>query len=534
MCNSYLHKLQRHCGERLQAIRRSDSLTPNMTAARRQAKPSTRKAEITSPRARDWADRAEALIQKRSYAAAMRLLCAATDKKHVSPEARLKLARCQFHLGDVSSALKGLRRVATASAELRQAALEKLAVYCPGSPSLDNAGILKERRRWARLAERAEGQGHCAPNATPTRGRRLRVGYVSAFFADRNWMKPVWGMLDAHDRQEFEIHLFLDGGLPEKRYGYAPNEADHVHVLDKTTNEEAAQLIGREQLDILADLNGFSYPRRLGVFMRKPAPVQVGWFNTFATSGMKAFDFAIGDDVALPREEERFYTERILRVRGSYLAFSVRYPVPDVVDPPSAESRSITFGCLAPQYKMIPDVIAVFAEILSAAPGARLLLKNTCLTDPGNRAIVRDLFRRRGISRRQLVCEGPAEHFKFLKTYDRIDIALDTFPYSGGTTTMEALWQGVPVLTFPGDRWVSRISSSLLRAARLHEWICESRKKYVRRAIELARGSDTPAQLAVLRRSMRKRLSAALVCDFEDLCRQLEVHYRNIAGTRNV
>jgi predicted O-linked N-acetylglucosamine transferase (SPINDLY family) len=125
------------------------------------------------------------------------------------------------------------------------------------------------------------------------------------------------------------------------------------------------------------------------------------------------------------------------------------------------------------------------------------------------------------------------EHFEFLKTYDRIDIALDTIPYSGGTTTMEALWQGVPVLTFPGDRWVSRISSSLLRAARLHQWICESRKKYVRRAIELARGSDTPAQLAVLRRSMRKRLGAAPACDSENLCRQVEVHYRNIAGAKN-
>jgi predicted O-linked N-acetylglucosamine transferase (SPINDLY family) len=504
-----------------------------MTAAIRRAKPSAGKAEITSPRAPDWADRAEALIQKRSYAAAMRLLRAATDKKHVFPETRLKLARCQFHLGDVSSALKGLRRVATASAELRRAALEKLAVYCPDSPCLDNAGILKERRRWARLVERAEGRGHCAPIATSTRGRRLRIGYVSAFFADRNWMKPVWGMLDAHDRQDFEIHLFLDGGLPEKQYGYAPNEGDHVHALDKTTNEEAAQLISGERLDILVDLNGFSYPRRLGLFMRKPAPAQVGWFNTFATSGMKAFDFAIGDDVVLPREEERFYTERILRVRGSYLAFSVKYPVPDVVDPPSAESKGITFGCLAPQYKIVPDMIAAFAEILCAAPGARLLLKNTCLTDPGNRAIVRGLFRRRGISRRQLVCEGPVEHFEFLKTYDRIDIALDTIPYSGGTTTMEALWQGVPVLTFPGDRWVSRISSSLLRAARLHEWICESRKKYVRHAIELAKGSDTPAQLAVLRRSMRKRLTAAPICDFEDLCRQVEIHYQNIAGAKN-
>jgi protein O-GlcNAc transferase len=198
----------------------------------------------------------------------------------------------------------------------------------------------------------------------------------------------------------------LDGGLPEKQYGYAPDEGDHIHTLDKTTNEEAPQLISREQLDILVDPNGSSYPRRLGVFMRKPAPAQVGWFNTFASRGMKAFDFAIGDDVVLPREEERFYTERILRVRGSYLAFSVKYPVPDVVDPPSAESKGTTFGCLAPQYKIVPDVIDAFAKILCAAPGARLQLKKHVPYRPwkpcdcaGSLQQARDLAKAAGVRR---------------------------------------------------------------------------------------------------------------------------------------
>jgi Tetratricopeptide repeat len=140
MCTNFGTLAANNC----RPINRNETLTPNMTAARRRAKPSAGKADITSPRTRDWADRAEALIQKRSYAAAMRLLRAATDKKHVFPETRLKLARCQFHLGDVSSALKGLRRVATASAELRRAALEKLAVYCPGSPNLYSGKVEAE------------------------------------------------------------------------------------------------------------------------------------------------------------------------------------------------------------------------------------------------------------------------------------------------------------------------------------------------------------------------------------------------------
>jgi len=174
-------------------------------------------------------------------------------------------------------------------------------------------------------------------------------------------------------------------------------------------------------------------------------------------------------------------------------------------------------------------VTATFARILRAVPGARLLLKNICMENAENRAAVRARFLRHGISGNQLVCEGPAEHFAFLKTYDRIDVALDTFPYNGGTTTMEALWQGVPVLTFPGGRWVSRISSSLLQAAGLGEWICSSRRSFLRRAIALARSPDTAARLSLLRAGLRDRLLASPACDVRGLCRQLEGHYRAMA-----
>ncbi|HXQ80369.1 MAG TPA: tetratricopeptide repeat protein [Opitutaceae bacterium] len=478
-------------------------------------------------------EKAIELARDGAYAAALPLLRRALSGPKPDPELRLSLALAYFHLGCVEAALRELRRAAKSGGpEVRRAALRKIAVYIPGAPKAGNAQILRARRQWALLEARAESPRLPARAPSRTPRRKLRIGYVSAFLGYRNWMKAVWGMLDAHDRRAFEIHLFLDRGLPDRRHGYVPHKSDRIHALDNLSNEAAAKRVAAAKVDILVDLSAYSYPSRLGLFLRKPAPIQVGWFALHATSGIDAFDYAIVDEVALPAREERFCAEHIVRVSGCYVAFAVPYTVPRVVAPPCARSGRITFGCLAPQYKLTDEVTATFARILRAVPGARLLLKNICMENAENRAAVRARFLRHGISGNQLVCEGPAEHFAFLKTYDRIDVALDTFPYNGGTTTMEALWQGVPVLTFPGGRWVSRISSSLLQAAGLGEWICSSRRSFLRRAIALARSPDTAARLSLLRAGLRDRLLASPACDVRGLCRQMEDQYRAMAGRR--
>ncbi len=490
-------------------------------------------AKLPKRRAESPGKRAIKLVRRGAYADALPLLRRATEGSSPAAELRLSLARCHFQLGDIQAALRELRRVSQSrDPEVRRAALGKIAVCIPGAPNAGNAQILKARRKWARLAAKVEAPRLPPPAPRRMPRRKLRIGYVSAFLAFRNWMKPVWGTLDAHDRRAFEIHLFLDRGLPDRRHGYVPHKADSIHAMDNLSNAAAAKRVAAARIDILVDLNAYSHTDRLGLFLRKPAPIQVGWFNTFATSGIDAFDYAVADWATLPSREERFCTERILRVSGSYLAFAVLYRVPKVVPPPCVRSGRITFGCLAPQYKMTDEVIATFAGILRAEPRARLLLKNRCMANAGNRAAIRARFLRRGISGDQLRCEGPAGHFAFLKAYDQIDVALDTFPYSGGATTIEALWQGVPVLTFPGDRWVSRTSSSLLKAAGLGGWVCRSRQSLLRRAIALARSRDTVARLSALRATMRRKLLASPACDVRGLCRQFEGHYRAMAGLR--
>jgi protein O-GlcNAc transferase len=469
-----------------------------------------------------------------AYATAIQSFGRAVALEAGDADARMYLASSLFYLGHVDEAIaQFLAAAKSGDRDFRRKALGRIATIIPGSPKRGNAKILKSRMAWARLE--AEFERHTAKMQSPARVRRrtqssrekIRIGYVSAFFGSRNWMKPMWGVINEHDRSSFEIHLFWDVENPKAANGYRRHTRDLIHEIDGLSNEEAARRIRKAGIDVLVDLNGYSFPPRLGMFMRKSAPLQLALFSMYATTGIPAYDYVVTDTAALPVAEERFCTERVLRVSGSYLAFRVQYPVPRVVPPPCLATGSVTFGCFAPQYKITDEVIAMWAQILTRAPAGRLILKNTCLDHPSNRAAVLARFARFGISSERIILEPPAEHFKFLQTYGKIDIALDTFPYNGGTTTMEALWQGVPVLTFNGDRWASRTSRTLVLAAGLAEWDMPSREEYVERAIALAISPETPARLAALRSGMRARLLDSRACDSRGLCREVEQHYKN-------
>ena len=476
-----------------------------------------------------WYGRGVAELSFKAFADAIACFRRASALEPRDADVRFYLGKALFGMGDVDAAIKELSRAAKSS-RIRRQALRQIAVIIPGSPSRRNRAILEARRKWARAEEKIERPGRARKVRRASSSEKLRVGYVSSFFQDRNWMKPVWGVINHHDRSAFEIHLFADEGAPSSESGYKPNRSDSIHSITGLPNETVAKRISKAGIDVLVDLNGYSSPARLGIFMRRPAPVMVGWFNAYATSGIRAFDHIIGDAEVIPPAEERFYSERVLRVAGSYLAFSVLYPVPDVAPPPCVRNGYVTFGCLAPQYKITPEVIAAWVQILRGAPTARLLLKSSCLHDAANRAAVLAKFSQKGIAPERVILEGPEEHYAFLGAYTRVDVALDTFPYNGGTTTMEALWQGVPVLTFSGDRWVGRISRSILAAAGLRDWVEASVGDYIRRAIDLAVSRGTSGRLARLRHQMRDRLLGSAACDSAGLCRELERHYRSLAN----
>jgi protein O-GlcNAc transferase len=437
--------------------------------------------------------------------------------------ARCNLAEALFQLGDVDGAIAEYRRAADSSnAEVRSVALAGIACIAPGGSQQDNFHVMAARRRWM------DGQARGIQRLTPASreaGRKLRVGYLSAFFGARNWMKGYMGTINAHDRDRFEVHLLADGETPSAETGYADHAEDRIWEIGGVSNTALAQHIVEAGLDVLVDLNGYSFQRRLPLFLHRPAPLQVCWIGMYGTTGMHEIDWLVGDAVVIPPAEERYYTEKIVRVPGSYLAFWVFYPVPDVAPPPCLRTGQVTFGCFSSAYKLTDATIAAYASILRGAPTSRLLLRNRTLDQACNRAVLAGRFARYGIAADRLALAAGAEHFEFLRGYDQVDVALDTFPYNGGTTTAEALWQGVPMLTFNGDRWASRTSSSLLRAAGLDEWVAADVAGFQNAAIALALSSETPGRLAALRGTMRDRLRASAAWDVAGMCRSLEALY---------
>ncbi len=476
-----------------------------------------------------WSEAGCAELARKEYAAAAASFSRAVALLPAWFEAKHNLAQATFALGLVDDAIDLFREAAAGTRD--ELPLRSIATIIPGSARSDHVAVLDARRLWAKryLPPPRERRANAADHQ-PDLHRPLRIGYVSAFFRYDNWMKPLWALINHHDRARFEIHLFSDApraAMPAT-YRFHPN--DRFHDISGIANDRVADAIEAAELDILVDLNGYSAAGRLGVVARKPAPIVVALFNMYAASGIAAYDYLIGDAEVIGEHEERWYTETIVRVPGSYLTFSVDYPVPAVVAPPCLRSGAIAFGSLAPQYKITPAVLDAWCRILAQVKSSTMTLRNTALGSARTREFVLSSFERRGVDRERVRLFGPIAHEQFLATYDEIDIALDTFPYNGSTTTMEAMWQGVPVVTFRGDRWASRQSASLLRAGNLGRFVAQDQAGYEALAIALATSAGSGAELAELRSTMRDRLRAAPVCNTASFARAIEDQYLNMAS----
>jgi hypothetical protein len=463
-----------------------------------------------------------ASLSLKHYAAAAEALRRAVALRPEADGARCNFAEALFQLGDVDGAVAEYQRAADGGdPEVRSVALAGIACIAPGATHQDNFNVMAARRRWidwqargvvpvtlpaAAGQEAAAGPDGAMAGAPAAAGRKLRVGYLGAFYGARNWMKMYMGVINAHDRDR-------------------DHDEDRIWEIGGVSNAELAQHIADAGLDVLVDLNGYSYQRRLPLFLYRAAPRQICWNGMYGTTGLDVLDLLVGDASVIPPEEAVFCTEAVARVPGTYLAFDVFYPVPDVAPPPCRASGHLTFGCFASCYKLTDQTLAAHAAILRGAPDSRLLLRNRALDEAGNRDALVARFAALGIGTDRLLLDGGAEHEAFLRDYERVDVALDSFPYNGGTTTAEALWQGVPMLTCNGDRWAGRTSRSLLDAGGLSEWVAADIPGFIAAAIRLATAADTADRLAALRAGMRARLRASAACDVTGLCRSLEALY---------
>ncbi|WP_193213610.1 tetratricopeptide repeat protein [Luteolibacter marinus] len=476
--------------------------------------------------AASWILTGDLLAELREWAQALDAYRHALAMDRGNPMVHHQLAAAAYRLGEADLAAGHLKEAAAGNPG--SGSLASLASMIPGVPAASQQEILDVRRQLAkRLAEGSECAGRVRPG--PYANPRPRVGYLSGHFNGENYMKPVWALLNHHDRSRFEVHLFSTAEDPSLGFaGYRPDPADRLHAVGSLSNAELAGFIAEQQIDLLVDLGAYSSVERLELFLSPVAPVVATWFNAFATSGMPGIDVIIGDDESVRPEEERFYSESVRRLPLSYLTFQVTHEVPPVAAPPCLVNRHLTFGSLVTGYKIVPEVLDAWCAILRGAPGSRLVLANSLLASRQNVHWWQQRFADRGIDPQRLDLLPPAGHREFLGYYDRIDVALDAFPYNGGTTTMEAIWQGVPVLTFDGDRWASRTSQTLLRRSHLAGFVAASVDGMIATATSLAADPGFPERLAVLRREMRDRLATAPVCDGAGLAAAMESLYADL------
>jgi predicted O-linked N-acetylglucosamine transferase (SPINDLY family) len=246
------------------------------------------------------------------------------------------------------------------------------------------------------------------------------------------------------------------------------------------------------------------------VFARQPAPVQITWIGYEGTTGLSAMDYLLADRHVVPEGSEHYYREQVLRMPEGYLCYSPPDGAPPVGPPPSLQNGYATFGSFNNLAKITPQVVAVWAEILRRAPTARLVLKYGGLGDPTVKRRYLDLFAAQGVQPDRLELLPASSYSEYLAAYHQVDVALDPFPFSGSTTTCEALWMGVPVITCPGETFASRHSLSHLTSVGLTETIARDLDQYVELAVSLA--GDLP-RLAALRAGLRQRMAVSPLCD---------------------
>lgn len=392
-------------------------------------------------------------------------------------------------------------------------------------PGLTAQEIFEEHRRWAQTY--ADPLTPPASPPTVVEKQRLSIGYVSPDFRQHPVAYFLEAVLAHHDATRFEIFCYSDVSAPDAVTARLRGLVPHWRDSHGLSDEALGQQIRHDAIDILIDLTGHTDRNRLFTFARRPAPRQASWIGYFNTTGMQAMDYFISDVYGSPTEIPQLYTETLVRLPHSRFCYHAPDYAPTVAPLPAAQNGYVTFGCFNNLAKLNDAVIALWAQILTALPSSRLVLKALALGEEVIQASYRERFAAHGIATERLIFSGFSPHAEMLVQYGDIDIALDPFPFTGGLTSCEALWMGVPVVTLAGETLVSRQSASLLNNLDLAELCAATPRQYAAIAVALA---NTPQRLAELRAGLRERMAASPLCDAAGFTRDLEQAYREMWG----
>jgi predicted O-linked N-acetylglucosamine transferase (SPINDLY family) len=353
--------------------------------------------------------------------------------------------------------------------------------------------------------------------------RRLRVGYVSPDLCAHPVGRFMVPLLEAHDPTAVDVYCYAQVLTPDEITTRCRTASHTWRDINGRSDEQVAEQIRADRIDILVDLSMFLRHNRLLVFARKPAPVQVTYLAYCSTTGLDTIDYRLTDPYLDPvGMDETVYSERTVRLPRTYWCYSDDPNMPAVGPLPARSSGRITLGCLNNFNKVSEQSLAMWAMILRELADAMLILY---AKEGGHRERVWAFLEAHGVERERVQFVGRVAMMEYFSTYNRIDIALDPFPWGGGTTTCDAMWMGVPTVTLRGETAVSRGGCSILSNANLTELIAATSEEYVRIVAELAR--DLP-RLAQLRETLRDRMRNSPLTDAKQFALDVESAYRTM------
>jgi len=388
------------------------------------------------------------------------------------------------------------------------------------STEISRDDIFAMHRRWGELIESQTRVPRPAPAAPVPGARRLRLGYVSPDFLSHAAAYFIEPFMAHHDAEKFEITCYADVAHPDtftERFRRYPHR---WRDIAGKSDQEVAAMIRADGIDILVDLAGHTKNNRLMVFALRPAPLQISYLGYPNTTGLTTIDYYITDAWADPEGmSEHLYTEKLVRLPGGFSCFRPEDLAPPIGPLPARQAGHVTFASLNILKKFNDAVAALWAQVLERVPDARLVIQCRTLADPAVQQAVRERFARFNIAPERLELLPGMSLADHLALYNRIDIALDPFPWNGHTTTSHALWMGVPVVTLAGNTHSGRLATSVLCQVGLEAMIAQTPEEYVARAVALAADQD---RLAALRSSLRDRLAKSRHCDGVAFTRGLE------------
>ena len=369
--------------------------------------------------------------------------------------------------------------------------------------------------------------------ANSTKSGRIKIGYISPDFREHSVSYFFLPLLRYHNHDSFEIFCYSEVKREDEITDQIKEMSDHWRLIAWLSNRAVADQVRQDGIDILVDLAGHTAENRLLVFAYKPAPVQITWLGYPGTTGMPVMDFRFTDDIAdPPGEADKYHSETLVRLPHGFLCYEPPENAPDVSGLPARKNGYITFGSFNNLPKINPEVIALWSRLLERVVDSRLLLKSKQFADEQVRQRFLDLFSVCGIGAERLrLLPRAASTADHLAVYHQVDIGLDPFPYNGTTTTCEALWMGVPVITLRGDRHAGRVGTSILTRMGLEELVAESHDEYVGIGIKLAQNITA---LESLRASLRSHMQSSVICDGESFTRIMEESFQSLCFAAHI